>query len=193
MELRDVLARAFVKPVWLPGPPKVERWTCPVCRRDVDRVSPAWKGIWFTAGPVEVTSLCARTHRGHDRHGRPLTADERPAGDDAVPIVAVEPASAPMMPPASFVALLPPRGVAFVLDPDGTAYELRSLRDLAPSDLVGTRAASLSGDVIGRVAVADVRFDDELRAVRVVAELGLPVGDPTPGDTFEGGERPAPV
>ena len=49
------------------------------------------------------------------------------------------------------------------------------------------------GEVIGRVPADEVRFDDGLGAVRVVAELGLAVGDPTSGDALEGGERPAAV
>lgn len=188
MELRDVLVRTFVRPVWVAGPPRVERWTCPACGRDVDRTSPAWKGIWFTAEPAEVTARCARTHRAHDRKGRPLPEEERPLGDDAVPIVAVDVAT-PGAPPSSFVALWPPHGVAFLLDADGGTYEVRRLRALATSDLIGPRAAALPGDVIGRVAVGDVRFEDGLGAVRVVAELGLAVGDPTAGDALEGGER----
>ena len=195
VDLRDVLLRTFVRPVWLPGPPKVERWMCPACGRDVDRVSPAWKGIWFTAEPAEVMALCARVHRQHDRRGNPLPVEELPVGDDAVPIVAVDRGGDghDRRPPSSFVALVPPHGVAFVLSPDGSTYELRRLAELAPSDLVGPRAASLAGDVIGEVAVAGVRFEEGLRAVRVVAELGLAVGDATPGDAFQGGERPAPV
>ena len=197
MELRDVLLRTFVRPVWLPGPPKVERWRCPACDREVERISPAWKGIWFTAGPDEVTALCARTHRAHDRRGQPLPADEDLAGvEDWVPIVAVEPGpdhgDGPR--PSSFVALLPPAGVAFVLDRTADAYVLRRLEALAPSMLVGAGAGAqrLEGELIGRVAATGLRFDG-LRAVRVVAELGLAVGDPAAGDALEGGERPAAV
>lgn len=195
MALRDVLLKTFVLPVWVAGPPKVEQWTCPACAAEVDRISPAWKGVWFTAEPGEVTALCSRTHRTHDRKGQPFPVDEPLAGvEDWIPIVAVD--AAPGGPPVSFVALLPPHGVAFVLatdgDDDGTAYELRRLEELAASDLLGPRAASLRGEVIGRVAVEEVVFDD-LRAVRVVAELGLAVGDAPAGDALEGGERPADV
>ena len=190
MRLRDVLLRTFLLPVWLPGPPKVERWTCPACGRDVARVSPAWKGIWFTAEPGELTALCSRTHGTHDRRGSPVpAADPMVSVEDGIPIVAVDPGADPAGPPASFVALLPPHGVAFVLDADAGRYELRRLRDLAPSDLVGARAASLAGEPVGRVAVSDLTFDG-LRAVRVVAELGLAVGDAPAGDALEGGERP---
>ena len=193
MELREALLRTFVKPVWVAGPPKVERWTCGACGREVERVSPAWKGIWFTAEPDEVVALCARTHGQHGRKGEPLPTDEVPSGDDAVPIVAVDSGSWPDGPPASFIALMPPNGVAFVLEPDGAAYEVRRLAELAPSDLLGARAASLPAQVLGRVAVSDVRFDEGLGAVRVVAELGLAVGDAPAGDALERGERPAPV
>lgn len=192
MELRDALRRTFVKPVWLPGPPKVERWTCPACDREVERVSPAWKGIWFTAEAHELTALCARIHGRHDRRGDPVVVEEPVVGDDAVPIVAVDPGPADGGPPRSFVALLPPHGVAFVLDQGAATYELRRPSELSPSSLVGQRAATMAGEVIGRVAVADLRFDGS-RAVRVVAEAGLAVGDPTSGDAFEGGEGPAPV
>ena len=64
---------------------------------------------------------------------------------------------------------------------------------LATSDLVGPRAASLPGDVIARVAVEDVRFDELLGAVSVIAELGLAVGDPTAGDALQRGEGAAAV
>ena len=194
MELREVLLRTFLKPVWLPGPPKVERWTCPACAREVDRVSPAWKGIWFTAEPAEVLALCSRTHGTHDRKGSPLPEDDVELGDDALPIVAVDVRGARTDRPASFVALVPPHGIAFVLEADGLAYELRRLqRPPAPSDLVGSRAASLPADVIGRVAVDDVRFEEGLGAVRVVAELGLAVGDAPAGDALERRERAAAV
>ena len=194
MALRDVLLRTFFLPVWVPGPPKVEAWTCPTCGRDLQRVSPAQKGIWFTAGPDELLALCARTHGVHDRKGRPLAVDEDALAvaeaEDWIPIVAVDAAPGGDAPPDSFVALVPPHGVAFVLD--GTGYRLRRLRDLSPSDLVGPRAASLEGDVIGRVDVADVEFDG-LRAVRVVAELGLAVGDAPAADALQRRERTAPV
>ena len=194
MELREALLRTFVKPVWLPGPPKVERWTCPTCGREVDRVSPAWKGIWFTAEPAEVIALCSRTHGVHDRKGRPLPDDDVELGDDALPIVAVDTRDGSVDVPASFVALVPPHGVAFVREADGRGYELRRLRRApAPSELVGARAASLPADVIGRVAVDDVLFEDGLGAVRVVAELRFAVGDPSAGDPLEGGERAAAV
>ena len=194
MELREVLLRAFLKPVWLPGPPKVERWRCPACGRDVERTSPAWKGIWFTAEPAEVLARCARTHGQHDRHGDPLPIEEVEVGDDALPIVAVEPAADPEGPPRSFVALAPPPGILFVLDADAGTYELRRLhRAPAASDLVGSKSASLPADVIGRLAVEEVRFEPGLGAVRVIAELGLAVGDPAPGDALERRERPAAV
>lgn len=188
MELRDVFLRTFVRPVWMAGPPKSERWDCPACGRSVGRTSPACKGIWFTAEPAEVVALCARTHRAHDRKGHALPDDEDPVGDDAVPIVAVDPGSSPGAPPRSFVALFPPHGISFVLDADadgGDRYELRRLRELAPSDLVGARAARLSGAVIGRVAVEDVRFEAGLGAVRVGDEHGLTVGHAPAGDALE--------
>ena len=194
MELRDALLRTFVKPAWVAGPPKVERWTCPACGRGVDRTSPAWKGIWFTAEPGEVTALCSRTHRTHDRRGNPLADDAPAAGDDAVPIVAVEPGPRLDGAPRSFVALVPPHGLVFVLDAGGDTYEVRRLRR-APgaSDLLGSRPAGLPSDAVGAVSVADVRFEDGLGAVRVVAELGLAVGDPPAGDALERRERPAAV
>lgn len=77
-----MLLRTFVKPVWLPGPPKVETWTCPACGRDVERTNPARHGIWVTAEPREVVALCSRTHGGHDRMGQPPPADD----DEAVEV-----------------------------------------------------------------------------------------------------------
>jgi len=69
MPFTDVLARLFVRPVWMAGPPKVERWTCPVCDRAVLRTSPAVKNLWVTAAPAERVALCARQHGAHDRKG----------------------------------------------------------------------------------------------------------------------------
>jgi hypothetical protein len=163
VELRDVLARTLVRPAWEASGPKIETWTCRACGRRVERTSPAWKGIWFAAGPDEVVALCARVHRAHDRKGVPVAVDEEPLGDDAwVPIVAVDAGD----PPPSFVALVPPAGVAFVLD--GDAYELRRLDELRPGDLVGPRAAArLGGDVIGRIPVASLDLDPVSCAVRL--------------------------
>ena len=165
MELRDLLLRTVVRPAWVAGGPKVETWTCSACGQDVERVSPAWKGIWFAATPGEVVALCARTHRTHDRTGAPLPVEEDADGEGGVPIVAVD-ESDDGAPPRSFVALVPPAGVACVLD--GDAYELRRLAELRPGDLVGPGAAArLDGEVIGRVRVEDLDLDLDLRAIRL--------------------------
>ena len=157
MALRDVLLKTLVLPVWTAGEAKVETWTCSACGREVDRISPAWKGIWFAAGPDEVVALCARTHRAHDRKGAPVAPGAPDEGEDWIPITGVDGEGGL---PRSFVALLPPTGVAFVLDPEGRAYELRRLDELAPSDLVGTApATALEGEVVGSVAVDDLEFD----------------------------------
>ena len=166
MQLRDLLLRTLVKPVWVAGEAKIETWTCPACGRDVERTSPAWKGIWFTATPDEVTGLCSRVHRTHTRKGGPLAPTDAEAhpgpGDEWVPVVAVERPTDAEGPPAAFVALVPPHGVAFVLDADAGSYELRRLRGLAPSDLVGAHAAAaLDGERLGAVPVDAVELDGD--------------------------------
>jgi hypothetical protein len=166
VHVREVALRAFVRPVWVAGPPRVETWTCPACRREVERVSPAWKGIWFTASDGEVTALCSRTHRTHDRAGQPLAVDDVPLADHQVPIVAVEADPDDRHgPPSAFVALVPPAGRSYVRR--GDEYEVRELDELSPSDLVGSRVASLSGRIVDRVAVAEVTFDDLARPAAI--------------------------
>lgn len=165
MELRELVLKTLVRPVWVAGDPKVETWACPACGRDVERVSPAWKGVWFTAGSDEVTALCARTHRTHDRKGVPVAAGDDAAAEaeDWIPIVAVDGDDRPR----SFVALIPPHGTAFVLTPAGDAYEVRRLQELAASDLVGRRAATLPGEVVGTVGTDELQFDGDA-AVRLL-------------------------
>ena len=155
-----ILAKSFVLPVWVAGDPHVERWTCPACGREVERTSPALKGIWVTAKDDERTALCARQHGAHDRKGRPLPAtdDARPPVDDVwIPLIARE--------DGSFVALVPPAGLELVPTAVGDGYRVRALDELNPSDLVGH--APTHGRELGVVGPEAVRVDPSGRPIEV--------------------------
>ncbi len=191
MSLTDVIARVFVRPLWMAGPPKVEQWTCPTCGRTVSRTSPAVKTLWVTADAAERTALCARQHGFHHRDGSALPPEERQARVRLADLVVADEAER-WVPVArygdhpvseGFVALLAPAGLAFVAvagGPQEIGFEVHELTRLAASDLVGAPPAAPSGRLLGRLAAADLRFDDPTRPaaldVACLAPFAAPVG-----------------